>query len=54
LVHNHPSGDPTPSQADIEIKHRLRKTLEIIGIRMIDHIIIGVGVFYSFADEGMI
>ena len=54
LVHNHPSGDPTPSQADIEITHRLRKTGEIIGIKMLDHIIIGDGVFYSFADEGMI
>lgn len=54
LVHNHPSGDPTPSQADIEITHRLRKTGDIIGIKMIDHIIIGDGTFYSFADEGMI
>ncbi len=54
LVHNHPSGDPTPSQADIEITHRLRKTGDIIGIKMLDHIIIGDGMFYSFADEGMI
>lgn len=54
LIHNHPSGDPTPSQADIEIRHRLRKTGDIIGIKMIDHIIIGDVTFYSFADAGMI
>lgn len=54
LVHNHPSGDPTPSRADIEITHRLCKTGEIIGIKLLDHIIIGDGAFYSFADEGLI
>lgn len=54
LIHNHPSGDPTPSQADIEITHRLSKTGEIIGIKLLDHIIIGSQGFYSFADEGLI
>ena len=54
LIHNHPSGDPTPSQADIEITHRLAKTGEIIGIKLLDHIIIGDEDYYSFADEGLI
>ncbi len=54
LIHNHPSGDPSPSQADIEITHRVYKTGQIIGIGMLDHIIIAGDEFYSFADEGMI
>jgi len=54
LIHNHPSGDPSPSQADIEITHRVSKAGEIIGIKLLDHIIIGGNEFYSFADEGMI
>lgn len=54
LIHNHPSGDPSPSQADIEITHRVSKAGEIIGIKLLDHIIIGGTEFYSFADEGMI
>ena len=41
LVHNHPSGDPSPSQADIEITHRVSKAGDIIGIKLLDHIIIG-------------
>jgi DNA repair protein RadC len=54
LVHNHPSGDPTPSQADAEITHRIAKSGEIIGIKLLDHIIIGRDGFYSFADQGLI
>ena len=54
LIHNHPSGDPTPSQADIEITHRVTKAGDIIGIKLLDHIIIAGNDFYSFADEGLI
>ncbi|OGW20499.1 MAG: hypothetical protein A3K09_01005 [Nitrospinae bacterium RIFCSPLOWO2_12_FULL_47_7] len=54
LIHNHPSGDPTPSHADIEITHRVIKTGEIIGIKLVDHIIIGDNRHYSFADEGLV
>lgn len=54
LIHNHPSGDPTPSQSDLEITHRLNKTGKIIGINMVDHIIIGGNKFFSFADEGLL
>ncbi|MBI4384917.1 MAG: DNA repair protein RadC [Nitrospinae bacterium] len=54
LIHNHPSGDPAPSQADIEITHRVAKTGDIVGIKLIDHIIVGGNAYYSFADEGLI
>jgi DNA repair protein RadC len=54
LIHNHPSGDPTPSQQDIEITHRISKTGQIIGIKLLDHIIIGDNRYYSFSDEGLL
>ena len=54
LIHNHPSGDPTPSQQDFEITHRLNKTGKIVGIHMVDHIIIGGNGFFSFAYEGLL
>ncbi|MFQ5450766.1 MAG: DNA repair protein RadC [Nitrospinaceae bacterium] len=54
LIHNHPSGDPSPSQNDIEITHRLNKTGQIIGIKLLDHIIIGGPGYYSFADQGLL
>lgn len=41
LIHNHPSGDPTPSGQDIEVTGRLRKAGELLEIRLIDHMIIG-------------
>ena len=47
LIQNHPSGDPTPSQQDLEITHRLSKTGKIIGINIVDHIIIGGNSFFS-------
>ncbi|MBN2428495.1 MAG: DNA repair protein RadC [Deltaproteobacteria bacterium] len=52
LVHNHPSGDPKPSREDIEITGRLRKAGELLGIRVLDHIIIGTEGYTSFADQG--
>ncbi|MFP4461235.1 MAG: RadC family protein, partial [Thermotogota bacterium] len=48
VVHNHPSGDPTPSEADREITGRLKDCSKIMGIDIIDHIIIGKGKYYSF------
>ena len=53
LVHNHPTGDPAPSREDIEITRRLREAGELMGIRVLDHIIIGDGAFVSFAAQGM-
>ena len=47
LVHNHPSGDPNPSQADILMTERIDEVADIMGIRLLDHIIIGNGMFKS-------
>lgn len=55
VCHNHPSGDPTPSQEDLEITSRLKQAGDILGIQMIDHIIIGMdGRYCSLATEGYI
>ena len=53
-VHNHPSGDPAPSRRDIEVTRRLVATGKMLGIHMLDHVIVGDGTYYSFADEGQI
>ena len=52
VAHNHPSGDPTPSPQDIEVTKRLIKASEVIGIKLVDHVIIGNGVFTSLKAEG--
>lgn len=54
LVHNHPSGDPSPSNQDIAITQRLQDVGEIIGIKVLDHVIIGSDNFFSFVDENLI
>lgn len=54
VAHNHPSGDPTPSQSDIEITNRLAKTGKIIGIELYDHVIIGADRFISLKEEELI
>lgn len=51
VVHNHPSGDPTPSQADLEITVILKELLDKIEIRLLDHIILGKGCYFSFAES---
>ncbi len=52
LVHNHPSGDPTPSREDLEITRRLRQAGEIMGVRVLDHVVIGKGRYVSFVEDG--
>lgn len=52
FVHNHPSGDPTPSREDIEITRRLRDVGELVGVRVLDHVVIGRGKYVSFVDDG--
>ncbi|MNO12642.1 hypothetical protein D3C76_22550 [compost metagenome] len=52
-VHNHPSGDPTPSSEDILITNRLCKAGEIVGIDVLDHIVIGDGEFVSLKEQGL-
>lgn len=54
LVHNHPTGDPTPSREDIDITRRLKEAGELMGVRILDHIIIGDGTFLSFVAQGML
>ena len=52
LVHNHPSGDPTPSRQDIDITARVYQAGEMLGIHLIDHIVIGDQKYCSFLQEG--
>ena len=54
LIHNHPSGDPEPSREDIALTKRLTEGGELLGIRILDHIVIGDCRHYSFADHGQI
>ena len=50
-AHNHPSGDPTPSPEDRELTKRLREVGELIGIKLLDHVILSEARHYSFADH---
>ena len=54
FVHNHPSGDPQPSEEDHALTQRLMEAGEILGIRVLDHVVIGDGKYVSFADEGFL
>lgn len=54
LVHNHPSGDPTPSPEDIAVTRRLVAAGRIIGIEVLDHVILGAGSYVSLRQEGYI
>ena len=54
FVHNHPSGDPTPSDEDIALTKRLVAAGEVLGIRVLDHVVLGDGDWHSFADAGLL
>jgi DNA repair protein RadC len=54
LVHQHPSGDPAPSSEDISITRRLKEAGEIMGIKVLDHIIVGDGEYLSFVERGLL
>jgi DNA repair protein RadC len=54
LVHNHPSGDPTPSGEDVEITRRLVESGKLLGIDVLDHVIIGDGRYTSLKEKGLI
>lgn len=54
LAHNHPSGVSEPSQADIWITERLTQALELVDIKVLDHMIVGEGEALSFAEQGLI
>ena len=54
-AHNHPSGDPAPSRADIQVTRKLREAGQIIGIDLIDHMIVGCSSsYYSFGEAGLV
>lgn len=52
-LHNHPSGDPTPSMQDIEITKRLQEVGNLVGIKLLDHIIIGYNKYISLREKGI-
>lgn len=54
LVHNHPSGDPSPSQEDLEVTRRLVEAGNILGIAVRDHLVIGDGCYFSFKEKGLL
>ena len=54
LAHNHPSGSPEPSQADIHLTHRLTELLRQVDIRVLDHIVVGAGSCVSLASRGLV
>jgi DNA repair protein radc len=51
-VHNHPSGDPAPSEADLELTGRLAEAGRIVGIPLVDHVIVGRDGYYSLKEHG--
>lgn len=51
VVHNHPSGDPTPSPADLVLTERLREVGELVGIPLLDHVVVADGGFTSIAER---
>ncbi len=54
MVHNHPSGDPSPSKADIQMTHELRDIGAGLGIRLHDHVIVARGGHTSFKEMGLL
>lgn len=54
LVHNHPSGDPTPSECDMDITERISRAGELLGVKLLDHIVIGDQKYVSFREQGML
>ena len=54
LLHNHPSGDPSPSKEDVLVTKRVREGGSLLGIELLDHIIIGDNCYVSFAEEKLL
>lgn len=54
LVHNHPSGDPTPSTEDKKMTFRIKEAGMLLGIRLLDHVIIGDQTYFSFKERGIL
>jgi DNA repair protein RadC len=54
LLHNHPSGDPTPSNEDLLITKRVQESGRLLGVQLLDHIVIGDNSYVSFREQGII
>lgn len=54
FVHNHPSGQPSPSEEDKTVTRRLKNACDTVGVKVLDHIIVGKKSYYSFADSGLL
>jgi DNA repair protein RadC len=54
LIHNHPSGDPTPSEEDVAMTKRIQEAGELLGINLLDHIIVADGKFASLREKGLL
>lgn len=55
LLHNHPSGDPKPSDEDIKVKHQLQTACNALDIKLLDFIVIGdAGLYFSFSEKGIL
>lgn len=54
ICHNHPSGDPSPSSEDLNVTSRLKECGKLLGIELIDHVIIGDGIYVSLKEKGIL
>jgi len=54
LIHNHPSGDPEPSTSDVAMTRRLASAAELVGVRLLDHVVIAAGGFVSLRERGLV
>ncbi len=54
MFHNHPSGDPTPSREDVGITRQILQAGELLGIRVLDHLMVGAEGFVSFKERGLL
>lgn len=54
FVHNHPSGEPSPSADDVALTERLRRAGELLGVKVLDHVVIGREGYFSFLDAGLL
>ncbi len=54
FAHNHPSGEPAPSEEDVTLTQRLCRVGELVGVRVLDHLVLGESGYFSFLDSGML
>ncbi len=54
IAHNHPSGDPTPSPQDFQVTKELREAADLLGLKLLDHIVIGANEVVSLKDQGLL